>query len=200
MLGGASAVRAHNVTVFAWVSGDTVFVESRFSGGRKPVGAPLEVYDSADNLLLKGVTDDQGTFSFPAPRKTEMKIVLHAGMGHKAQWTIPVEEFKDLPPGEKGSTKGHRGANHTHVNAERATDSGSEMAAQRKSTAQPTASADDIQLAIETALDKKLQPVLDRLAASRQPGADLRDIIGGIGYIIGLMGLVAYLRYRRIKK
>ena len=28
---------AHNVTVFAWVEGDTVHVESKFSGGRRPV-------------------------------------------------------------------------------------------------------------------------------------------------------------------
>ena len=34
-----SLALAHNVTVFAWVEGDTVHVESKFSGGRRPVAA-----------------------------------------------------------------------------------------------------------------------------------------------------------------
>ena len=49
----AFEVGAHNVTVFAWVEGDTVTVESKFSGGRRPKNAPIEIYDNAGILLLK---------------------------------------------------------------------------------------------------------------------------------------------------
>ena len=86
---------AHNVTVFAWVEGDTVHVESKFSGGRRPVAAPVEVYDTRGNLLLKGVTDEKGEFSFKVPKKTEMKVVLLAGMGHKGEWTIPLSDLEN---------------------------------------------------------------------------------------------------------
>ena len=96
-----SQALAHNVTVFAWVEGDTVHVESKFSGGRRPVAAPVEVYDARGNLLLKGVTDEKGEFSFKVPKKTEMKIVLLAGMGHKGEWTIP---FSDLEAVSAGTT------------------------------------------------------------------------------------------------
>ena len=35
------------------------------------------------------------------------------------------------------------------------------------------------------------------LTESAENGTTMRDIIGGIGYIIGLVGLAAYLRYRK---
>jgi len=58
------AALAHKVNVFAWIEGDTVHTESKFSGGRRAKGATVEVYDAADLLLLSGKTDDRGCFSF----------------------------------------------------------------------------------------------------------------------------------------
>ena len=81
-------VLAHNVTVFAWVEGDRVHVETKFSGGRKAKSAPIEVYDSEGNLLLTGRTDAEGAFAFSAPQKSDLNIVLLAGMGHRAEWTV----------------------------------------------------------------------------------------------------------------
>ena len=46
-------------------------------------------------------------------------------------------------------------------------------------------------------LDKKLKPVLKMLAESRNQGPEIRDIFGGIGYILGLVGLGAYIHYRK---
>ncbi len=48
-------------------------------------------------------------------------------------------------------------------------------------------------------LDKKLAPVLKKLShleAKQKEGAGITEIIGGIGYIIGLMGLTAYIQFR----
>ena len=35
------------------------------------------------------------------------------------------------------------------------------------------------------------------LAESRDKGPTFRDVLGGIGYIFGLMGLAAYIHFRR---
>ena len=48
-------------------------------------------------------------------------------------------------------------------------------------------------------LDKKLEPVIKMLVESRQEAPSFSNIIGGIGYIIGLVGVVAYVRSRRKK-
>ena len=42
-----------------------------------------------------------------------------------------------------------------------------------------------------------MAPVMKLLAESREQGPSLRDILGGVGYILGLMGLAAYLHFRR---
>jgi cobalt/nickel transport system permease protein len=54
---------------------------------------------------------------------------------------------------------------------------------------------------VEKAVDEKLRPLRREVAALRQaaqrPG--VTEILGGIGYIIGLMGLALYFKYRRGK-
>ena len=95
---GVSPVRAHKVMIFAWVEGDTIFTESKFSGGKRVRKGDVTVYGLKGNRLLKGKTDEQGRFSFKIPEKTALKIVLLAGMGHRAEWTVPLHEIKGIPP------------------------------------------------------------------------------------------------------
>ena len=59
--------------------------------------------------------------------------------------------------------------------------------------------AEDIQQAMERALDKKLGPVLKMLAESRERTPKLTDILGGVGYILGLLGIASYVYYRKRK-
>lgn len=92
MLSSGNAL-AHKVTVFAWVEGDTVFGESKFSGGKKAQNAQIIVWDVNGKELLRTQTNEKGDFSFPIPEKTAMRIELIAGMGHKGEWTIPLEDL-----------------------------------------------------------------------------------------------------------
>ncbi len=55
---------AHKVMIFAWVQGDKIFTESKFSGGKLVKGGDVIVYDLEGNQLLEGQTDDKGEFSF----------------------------------------------------------------------------------------------------------------------------------------
>ena len=194
-----STARAHGVSVFAWVEGDTVYVESKFSGGRKPKGATIEVFDDSGKLLLKGQTNDEGEFSFNVPQKTALKIVLIAGMGHRAEWTLPLEDLQDVPataaPTVAAMDKKAPGTESPGDSAAMA--QGSEPSSQPLQT--PVLTEEDIQQAVEAALEKKLKPVLKMLAEARQTGPSIKDIIGGIGYILGLVGLATFIQYRRKK-
>jgi hypothetical protein len=96
---------AHRVNVFAWVEGDTIYVESKFSGGKKVKTGKIIVTDPRGTELVKGTTNDQGEFSFKIPKKTDLKIVLLAGAGHRAQWTIPATEI-EVPAAEKPPVPG----------------------------------------------------------------------------------------------
>ena len=103
------AVDAHGVYLFAWVEGDTVYVESKFSGGKKVKAGKIIVTDLQGTELLKGTTNENGEFSFKVPKKTDLKIVLLAGMAHRAEWTVPLAEIqipatakKPVPPKSPG--------------------------------------------------------------------------------------------------
>ncbi|MBU1247066.1 MAG: hypothetical protein KKB70_00095, partial [Proteobacteria bacterium] len=54
-----------------------------------------------------------------------------------------------------------------------------------------------MQQAVEQGLDKKLGPLHKQLAHALDPGPSFTSIIGGLGWIIGLAGLLAWMRSRR---
>jgi nickel transport protein len=197
MLLTVSMAHAHGVSVFAWVDGDTVYVESKFSGGRKPKDALIEVVDGSGNLLLKGRTNAEGEFSFKVPQKTALKIVLMAGMGHRAEWTVPLEDLSDVPAPAAPPVAA------PGTNAAGADSPGASEAMGQPPQAPPAApavdalTAEELQQTIEAALDRKLKPVMKMLAESRRTGPSVRDVIGGLGYILGLVGLATFLRYRK---
>ena len=192
-----SQALAHNVTVFAWVEGDTVHVESKFSGGRRPVAAPVEVYDTRGNLLLRGVTDQNGEFSFKVPKKTEMKVVLLAGMGHKGEWTIPLSDLEDGSIGTLSPATGTSSQPPATTNPDQAQSVATAVSGNPVPAGYVTAA--EIRNAIEGALDAKLKPVMKLLVETRQSGPSVTDILGGIGYIFGLIGVAAYFSSKRRK-
>ena len=85
---------AHRVVVFAWVEGDTVYVESKFSGGKRVNAGKITVTDPQGKALLTGTTDENGKFSFKIPAKSDLKIVLLAGEGHRGEWTVTADELE----------------------------------------------------------------------------------------------------------
>ena len=102
-----ASVYAHRVNLFAWVEGNKVFVESKFSSTRSVKKGKIVVTDPDGNELVTGTTDENGEFSFEIPKKTELKIVLIAGTGHRAEWTIPASEIE--MPGTSGKTPPEKG-------------------------------------------------------------------------------------------
>ena len=93
VIAAPATVFAHKVTVFAWVEGDKVYTESKFSGGRVVKGGLIEIFNETGEKLLEGKTNDSGEYSFNPPQKTTLIVKLTAGMGHQAQWKIQKDEF-----------------------------------------------------------------------------------------------------------
>lgn len=51
---------------------------------------------------------------------------------------------------------------------------------------------EQIKRIIDTSLDEKLKPIMRELAKAQQKGVSFTEVIGGIGYIFGLMGIILY--------
>lgn len=195
---------AHKVTVFAWVEGDTVLGETKFSGGKRARDAEIIVWDTAGNELLRTRTDEKGEFSFPIPKKTAMRIELIAGMGHRGEWTIPIEEVGDM-----GGT-GEAAAPDNSVSG-KDTDQ-AEQEPEAVSDARPEKPKDQgakvpfldkaeleaiVEKSVEKSLNKKITPLIKMMADLEQKDPSFSEVAGGIGYIFGLMGLVLYFKSRK---
>lgn len=192
---------AHRVNIFAWVQGDTIHTESRFSGGRMAKGADVEVYDEAGNRLVIGKTDASGGFSFKIPKIETLKVALVAGTGHRNSWTIPKAEILAAqtaagnapPPNTPEKREIPREKKISERSAAKA------IPAVIQNAASPCLTAEQMHAIIGDALDRKLQPIVLRLnrleAQAKQP--QVKDVLGGLGYIFGLMGIAAYVTYRK---
>ena len=176
---------AHKVTIFAWTEGDRVFTQSKFSGGKRVNNGTVEVFDSHGELLLTGQTDDQGEFSFIAPTVTDLNIVLTAGMGHQNSWRLSAAELT-APSGQATDETMAPPADASPVQAE--------AHHQREA---PGLTPQAVEAIVSKQLDEKLKPLTRMMVAAQDKGPSVGDILGGIGYILGLVGLGAYLRYRK---
>jgi nickel transport protein len=175
-----SHVWAHKVNVFAWVEGDTVFVEGYFPGGKKSQNSLVEVFNPAGAKLLEGRTNEKGEFSFKIPERTDLTIVLTASMGHKNDFIVPASDFQE-------------GASAPSSPAQSVTQSAKDSSAHKAGLSQ-------LEGMIDRALDRKLAPVIKLIRDTRREGPTIAEIVGGIGYIFGLFGLVMYLKSRNKKR
>jgi nickel transport protein len=177
-------VQAHRVTIFAWVDGDTVHTQSKFGGGKMVNNGEVSVFDPEGNLLLKGSTDENGEFSFGVPKKTSLRIELKAGMGHQSEWIVKAEEIEAVQE-------------NNLVVSDQPEDSNKVLQKRYEILTETSLTREEIEQAVEQAVEKKLKPVMQMLSDLRDPGPKITDILGGIGYIIGLVGIGAYFKNRK---
>lgn len=175
---------AHKVTIFAWAEGDTIHTQSKFSGGKTVQNGKVEVFDSQGTLLLDGKTNTNGDFSFKVPKITDLTIVLTAGMGHQNRWTLSATELgQDVPDPAVSDPAVLKTEQETAT-----------LAGDRGLTPQA------VEAIVARQLEQKLRPLTRIIAANQNSGPRASDIFGGIGYIIGLVGLGAYMRYRKDRR
>ncbi len=174
------SIFAHKVNVFAYIEGGKIYTESYFNDGKKCIDSKIEVFDNRGNKLLEGLTDGEGEFSFEVPSEDgDLKIVLTASMGHRAEYSISADEIR-------GSTGLIKEENEEPVSI----------------VSPETSSVDlkEIQSIIEDTLDEKLKPIMREMIEIKKSQEDKispTEIIGGIGYIIGIFGIIAYFLSRK---
>lgn len=181
---------AHKVRIFAWQDGDNIITESKFSGGRAAQNATVSVIATkTGQTLLSGKTDTAGIFQFPVPKTDakELQIIVDGGDGHKNSWDYTLEDSSatgDSPPQPAVSNP----SSQAPLQA---------PSAQTTEPNLPAVTAVELSRIIDTALDKKLAPIKRTLAENSEKSPTLQDILSGIGYILGLAGIAAYMQARK---
>jgi nickel transport protein len=189
---------AHRVNIFAYVDGDTVVTESGYSRSSRVNNGTVEVMDGATGaLLLTGTTDADGRFAFAVPGQARgggMDLLLRvtAGEGHQAEWTVTAQELAAATAAAGAATtvpEQQAPTTPSEATPAEQPDSAPAIAAPTGDTPLTSAQA-------EAMLRRELAPVKQMLAELSQPGPGMTEIVGGIGYILGIFGVFAYMKSR----
>lgn len=192
----ASESLAHKVKVFAYAEGDRLTVQGYFGGKTKAANCAVCIYDSKGVKIGEGVTDSEGLWEFPLPESAPVSgnllVVLEAGSGHRAEYVV---ESGDLP-----ARKSQSGAT-TQQPASPA------RAAQSAPNDIPQGNEEQYARLVDETLAKRIGPLVKMLSNQqkilmemRDKGPGVSEIIGGIGWIFGLVGVGAYFARRNGRK
>ena len=172
---------AHKINLFASVEGGIIKGEVYSSGGGRPANCRVHFMDAAGNVLGETTTNARGEFSYTPTRRADHLVVVNTGDGHRAEYTVKAEEFlpasiappeAPVPPNLPDTLSSER---------------------------PPHSDSGEIEEAAERAVARQLRPLREQLARSEQH-MRLKDILGGIGYILGLMGVAVYFNCRKKSK
>ena len=187
---------AHKIRIFAWQDGGSIVTESKFSKGRPAQNATVSVFErETGQSLLSGTTDTEGLFSFPIPKtgSKELKIIVDGGDGHKNSWNYTLEDSEALTDNSVPSSM-------VETNSSSQLPKEPTYEEDIEKNILPAITPLELTRIIETTLDKKLAPIRRTLAENSEKGPSLQDILGGIGYILGLAGIAAYVQSLKNKK
>jgi nickel transport protein len=179
-----SPAYAHKVNMFAYVEGNKVMMEGYFSDGNKPMNCDVTVTDSNGKMLLKGLTDKEGKFSFNIPEITDLHVVLNAGMGHRAQYVISRAELMGAQPNAGGDQASSASKPE-------------ETAANAKETTDTSAPTNLDEAMVRKAVTDAIVPLMRTVDQMRE-SANFSNIVGGIGFIFGIVGVFFYIKARQI--
>ena len=172
-----SALPAHRVNIFTQVERDSVIGQCYYNDGTPVRKQKVEIFSSSGGKLLELETDSSGYFRFAPPVKADLRIVLYAGMGHQSETTIKAS---DLPDVKKISMEKPKVSNKAIVAKDE----------------KPRFDEESLRKIVEEVVEEKYN-ALEELIMKQQRSTSLITIIGGIGYIIGIFGLLFFLRYRK---
>ena len=173
----------HGVNVFCWTQKDNVQCRARFSGGRAVHNGSWKVLDSStQEKFLQGETSSKGRFSFSPPQKAKknrshLKVVCEASMGHRDSWLVRAKDYisgvsqedREQGPAANDESAAYKPESFKGIREEK----------------------------LRSILRRELSPLRKELALLRENRIGIRDVLGGLGYILGLFGIWAYTASRR---
>ncbi|HBR07188.1 MAG TPA: cobalamin biosynthesis protein CbiL [Desulfovibrio sp.] len=185
----AAPALAHKVNIFAFAEAGVIHTESSFGGKRPVTRGTVEVHDAGSNeLLLSGTTDDEGKWSFPIPegfrtKKPDLLLIIKAGEGHQGQWQVPAADYLEAGAAPAATAP--------------AAPAAAASAPAPAAPAQPAADSPALEQTVNRLIEAKLGPLRKELAeaGSKDPGA--AEILGGLGFLMGLAGLIMGMRRRK---
>lgn len=194
---------AHRLNISAWLDNDKIIVESS-SGPKEPaVNAEVVVYDKdTQKELVKGKTGPDGRFVFAVPNVVReghgLTIAVNAGQGHQGSWSMSASELYAAASLTAGFDQARLEEDARNKGAGQAP--ASALASQNiamPGSAGNMPDKDELKGIIHDALEVQLAPIRQQIAAQKSGGISLVEIIGGLGWIMGLVGVALFFMAKR---
>jgi len=173
-LAGTPAALAHRLNVFALLEGNYVNGEAYFNDGSPAKSSKVLIKNREGDVLAEGKTDENGRFNLKLPQLPveAVTVVVEGGVGHRGETTL------EPPMGSKKFTA-------TQV----------ESKAFEKSPVQSIPS-EAIEEIIKNAVKEEMESIRSELIKMNMELSKpkVTEILGGIGYIVGLFGAALWVK------
>jgi nickel transport protein len=203
---------AHSLYLFAQVRGATIVGRAYFPGDIGAQQTDVIARDSSGRELDRTKTDDQGNFTLPAQVRTDYHLTAITADGHTASYVVSAAELPgNLPTDSTAPAKQRQPStaespptNAAAGSQDQPTSVASQPAKQRQPSTAETAPGDAVAGPQDepTSVAAQLESLQRQIEAMRvqidqsEHRLRLHDLLGGIGYILGLAGLGFYLKTR----
>ena len=192
LLCSSTAANAHRLNVFAYSQAHEILCRDKFPGRQTRTRRRRSRLNRGRGGLLTAKTEQDGKVCMALPDGFELApltVIVNAGEGHQNQWKLRKEDFS-------------LGADsNTAVSTVKLEILNKEA---ETNTASPKIySQEELDAALKTAREQTemqvISPLRKQLAEAQQPKITWRDIVGGLGWCLGLGGLFAWISTRRQK-
>jgi nickel transport protein len=171
-----TSASAHRLRAFAFAEGAVIHGSVYFGSNGPAQGAHIRALDPNGALMAETTSDANGRFSIVAHRRVDYRIVADSGDSHVAEFTVTATELPD--------------------SLASAADPEPLPAAAAPSQVDPAgvagASNEALEAMIERAVARQVGPLREQLAGYEDT-VRWHDVLGGLGYILGITGIACYL-------
>ena len=179
----ASFAFAHRLKAFGFAEGTDIHGSVYFSGNVAARGVRIQVFAPDGTLLAETISGDDGRFTITAGRRVDHRIVADSGDGHRAEYVVSADELPPALPAP--ATSAPSGAAPADPPA-------SALGSIRPSSA-------ETEEMVERAVARQVGPLREQLDAF-EDRVRWHDVLGGLGYILGITGIACYLIARRNRR
>lgn len=186
-------VFAHRLNVFAWVENENIMVKCDFGKNRPAMNISVTLSSlQTHEEIARAITNKNGecALSLGNVRKfpSGLLIEANAGQGHIGKWEISAAEL--------ASNDGNMSTKIDGISKQ----NNSDAVFHKKSRAQTKETAAQITVSpaeLQAIIHAEIAPLQKEIASLAANDPRINEIIGGIGWIIGLVGMGLYFKARR---
>ncbi|MFW6457127.1 MAG: hypothetical protein ACOC0A_02440 [Planctomycetota bacterium] len=171
---------AHTMKIFASREDDAIRGFAYFPGGERAGGVEVSLEKKDGTEVESAKADDDGNFEFAKTQgSVRYRVVAESSDGHRATFEVDGQEPSEDEDGQQ-----------TEVDS-----------SDEKFGAEKTGGirAKRLETIMGKVIERRIRPLREDIAEA-QSRTRFRDVLGGIGYILGLCGIAFYFMARKQKK